>query len=47
MMNMFYKCSNLASIYVTRNKWIIKNGCNTSNMFINCGVSEVTYKDAA
>ena len=43
----FYTCTNLAEIKVTTGKWVIKSGCNTTNMFKNCGISSVTEYPAA
>ena len=47
MSRMFKSCTELILISVTNGKWIIKNGCDTNDMFASSGVSEVTNKDAA
>ena len=43
MIEMFKDCKNLVTIYVLRDKWIINNA-DTTDMFLNCGTSEVTYE---
>ena len=45
MVSMFNGCTNLTEILVSRDKWVIPEGCNTTNMFTNCGVDHVTYAD--
>ena len=45
MIQMFYGCTNLKEILVSRGKWVIANGCNTTDMFKDCGVDHVTYVD--
>ena len=42
---MFCGCTNLKEIKVSRSKWVIRADCNTSNMFLDCGVDHVTYVD--
>ena len=44
-MNMFSGCTNLKQILVSRDKWVIRDDCNTTNMFNNCGCSDFTYVD--
>lgn len=39
---MFYNCSNLKQIIVSKDKWVLPSGCNTNGMFQNCGCSAVT-----
>ena len=41
MLAMFYKCSKLTEISVS-NKWVIKSGVSTTDMFNNCGTDHVT-----
>ncbi len=41
---MFYYSRNLSEVLVSRDKWVVKSGCNTSVMFSGCGTSSVTYK---
>ena len=41
MLAMFYKCSKLTEISVS-NKWGIKSGVSTTDMFNNCGTDHVT-----
>ncbi len=41
---MFYYSKNLSKVLVSRDKWVVKSGCNTSSMFSGCGTSSVTYK---
>lgn len=41
---MFNGCSNLKNIYVSSDKWDTSKA-DTTNMFNNCGCSNVTYKD--
>ena len=41
--NIFSECPNMKLIMVSSEKWNIKSSCQTDNMFLNCGVSEVTY----
>ena len=43
MNTMFYNSRNLSNIYVDANKWIIKGNTAVTNMFGNCGTSDVTY----
>lgn len=45
MSYMFYGCTNLTEILVSRDKWVISEGCNTTNMFEGCGTDHVTYVD--
>ena len=45
MRGMFHSDTNLTKIYVNKSKWIIGENTNTSNMFLNCGTSEVTEKE--
>ena len=45
MYQMFVNCTKLTKIQVSKTKWVIKTGCDTTNMFDSCGVSEVTYVD--
>ena len=47
MRAMFQDCSALTEIKATKGKWVIKSGCDISNMFYNCGVSAVTEYPAA
>ena len=42
---LFRFCSKLTEILVSRDKWVISEGCDTSLMFNGCGCSEVTYVD--
>lgn len=39
---MFYNCTNLEKIEVSKDRWVIKEGCNIDYMLDNCGVSGVT-----
>ena len=41
MEEMFYECSKLTQITVS-NKWVIKSGVSTTDMFYNCGTNHVT-----
>ena len=43
MNDMFYNCSLLKNIYVTSGKWSTSKA-TTTNMFLYCGTSSVTYK---
>lgn len=43
MRYVFEDCTNLKTIYVSRDKWVTSQA-DTTNMFLNCGTSEVTYK---
>lgn len=42
MRHIFGACENLVSISVS-DKWVISDGCDTTNMFTGCGCSSVTY----
>ena len=42
MHNMFRYCSNMTEIKVTEGKWVTDQA-DTTNMFVDCGVSGVTY----
>ena len=42
MSGIFQNCIALTEIKVTTDKWVIASGCTTTDMFTNCGVSEVT-----
>lgn len=43
MSYMFTDASNLTKIYVSQSKWITSQA-DITDMFYNCGTSEVTYK---
>ena len=43
MIYTFQNCSNLKTIYVSRDKWVIRDDCNTNNMFSGCGTDHLTY----
>lgn len=45
MSNIFNSCTNLTEILVSRDKWIIPEGCTITDMFTGCGVDHVTYVD--
>lgn len=42
---MFFVCTNLKEILVSRDKWVIPSGYDTTDMFIRCGTDHVTYVD--
>lgn len=43
MSSMFYYDDYLKTIEVSKSKWVTRNDCNTSNMFLDCGTSTFTY----
>lgn len=45
MRYMFYNCTNLKEILVSRDKWVISDNCDTTDMFDHCGTTSVTYVD--
>lgn len=45
MCSMFFNCSNLTDIYGISTKWIVKDECNTSEMFNGCGTDHITFID--
>lgn len=47
MTAMFQNCTSLQEIKVTSGLWIIPSECNIELMFVNCGVSDVTYYPAS
>lgn len=40
---MFFDASNLNTIKVSRNKWVINSNCKTTNMLMLCGTETLTY----
>ena len=43
MGSMFISCYKLTTIYVSRDKWVIRDDCDITGMFTNCGTSTLTY----
>lgn len=42
MSRMFSLCNSIM-ILVSRDKWVVRDDCNTTEMFLNCNVDHVTY----